>query len=227
MTKKITAWSYSRYSTYEKCPLLAKLKFVDKLKEPENPAMERGKKAHEVLADFMRGHGAERKSLPGWESFGELFVGLRSLEPLVEQQWGFTDGWAKTGWFDSDTWFRAVLDAAVVYVDNTADVVDYKTGKKSPTHAQQAELYAVSIMLRYPPVTNVTVRFWYLDIKDGDREKNEEVFCFGQDDLDGLIQKWTDRVQPMLRDTTFAPRPGNHCKRCHFSKSQAGPCRYG
>jgi len=219
--KSFKAWSYSRWSCHDKCPFQAKCKFLDKLPEPPAPALEKGKKAHDVLANFMAGAGELRKNIPGWEHFGELMMHLRSLDPLVEQQWGFTDKWTATDWFGSDTWFRAVLDVGVVYEDNTADVVDFKTGRESASHEDQAELYAIAMFMRHPRVTEMNVRFWYLDLG------TESVFTYTREQLTEFKRKWEAKVEPMLLDHTFAPRPGHHCNWCAHSASQSGTCRFG
>lgn len=224
MAGKIIAWSYSRWADYEKCPQLAKFKHVDKLKEPENDAMKGGLLAHDSLADFLTAYPVSVQVLEVPEvgkKFVDLLRQLAELQPLHDQDWGFTNQWRPTGWFAKDCWFRSKLDSAVVYDDNTADVVDFKTGKESPTHAQQAELYAISVFVRYAQVSHVTARFWYLD------HGTESVFRFSRSDLDELIAKWEKRVEPMLNDTIFAPRPGKHCKWCAFAKSQQGPCKFG
>jgi hypothetical protein len=217
----ITAWSYSRFSDYDKCPQLAKFKHVDKLKIEENDAMRGGSEAHEDAAAFIRGDHPGGEELRGWKHFANLFTQLRELEPLVEQQWGFTKDWKPTSWFGKSTWFRSVLDVCLVYEDNTADVVDHKTGKEYPSHAQQAELYAISVFLRYTQVQRVTVRFWYLD------SGAESVFRFARSDAPEIIERWTKRVQRMLSDKILAPKPGEHCKWCDFAKSKGGPCKYG
>ena len=219
MTGLLKAWSYSRWSTYDTCPAQAKFKYVDKIPEEENDAMRGGKEAHDEIAEYMRGDNPG--PVRGWEHFADLFKQLRELEPLVEQQWGFRSNWTPTGWFAKDTWFRSVLDAAIVYPDFTADVVDYKTGKDSPKHAQQAELYAISIFLRYPQVQQVVTRFWYLD------SGGESVFRFARADADGIIERWTKRAEKMLNDARLAPRPGHHCNWCPFAKSKGGVCKYG
>lgn len=219
MSGPITAWSYSRWADYDKCPLMAKFKHVDKIKVPENEAMKRGSVSHKDLADFLASPIAAIPAIG--ERFAPLLDQLRQLEPLVEQQWGFTNRWHPTGWFAKDTWFRSVLDVCVVYDDNTADVVDFKTGKENDSHAQQAELYMVSVLVRYPHVSHVTVRFWYLD------HGTESVYRFSKSDVAELVKKWEKRVEPMLNDNTFAPRPGRHCQWCDFSKSKDGPCKFG
>lgn len=219
MAKRITAWSYSRWADYDKCPQLAKFKHVDRLKEPENPAMENGNKVHNELAEYLSKGGDVPES--GRKHFADLVRQLRELQPIHDQEWGYTSDWNVTGWFAKDTWFRSKLDVCVVYDDNTCDVVDFKTGKDSVTHALQAELYAASVFLRYKNISHITVRFWYLDLG------TESVFRFSKSDLGELLSKWEKRTKPMLSDEIFAPKPGRHCGYCAFAKSKDGPCAFG
>ena len=44
----IPQWSYSRLGCYERCPKQAEFKFIKKIKEPQHPAMERGKNIHQL-----------------------------------------------------------------------------------------------------------------------------------------------------------------------------------
>ena len=53
--KQITSWSFSRYSDYKLCPLKARLKHVDKHKEPQNDAMARGQAIHKLAEDYTKG----------------------------------------------------------------------------------------------------------------------------------------------------------------------------
>lgn len=227
---RLTAWSYSRLSTYEKCALQARYKYIDKLPEPESEALEGGKEAHDIIAQYLRGdrpliEPGQPSDVPGWMYFAQLLNDLRSMQPQIEQQWGFDREWRPTGWFGRDTWFRSVLDAALIYGDNTADVIDHKTGKPYPPDtAKQAELYAISIVRRYPDVSHVTVRFWYLDPA---QRGAEAVYRFSQAQAQGLIPRWERKAERMLNDGIMAPRPGEHCKWCPFAKSKGGPCKYG
>ena len=219
MSKRITAWSYSRWQDYEKCPRLAKYKHVDKLREPDNPAMGRGLVVHDELADYLSKGGEIPEA--GRQYYTTLLQELRALDPIHDQEWGFTNRWQVTGWFAKDTWFRSKLDVCIVYDDNTADVVDFKTGKDAPSHMLQAELYAVSVFIRYANVSHVTVRFWYLD------HGPESVYRYSRSDLKELQAKWEKRTLPMLNDEIFAPRPGQHCKYCYQAKSVGGLCQFG
>lgn len=49
----IQAVSHSRMKTHEGCPRKAMFKFIDKLKEPPNDAMERGLAMHQELENWL------------------------------------------------------------------------------------------------------------------------------------------------------------------------------
>jgi RecB family exonuclease len=226
----LTAWSYSRLSAYEKCALQARFKYIDKLPEPPSEALERGAEVHDTLAQYLRGdlpleNPYGPSTIPGWTYFSKLLNDLRALEPQVEQQWGFSRAWEPVGWFGKDTWFRSVLDVSLVYADDTFDVVDHKTGKPYAADTEkQAELYAISMVRRYPALTHGTVRFWYLDPA---QKGAEAVYRFSRDQAEAAMPKWEKKAERMLSDEIMAPRPGEHCKRCPFAKMKGGPCKYG
>ncbi|HEX2239267.1 MAG TPA: PD-(D/E)XK nuclease family protein [Gammaproteobacteria bacterium] len=219
----MTAWSYSRWDMWDTCPKQAFFKFVAKIPEEENDAMRGGTIAHNEIAEFIRGDRDDAlETIRGWRFFGSLFMELRELKALVEQEWSFRRNWSATGWFSGDTWLRSKMDAFIVYADGTADVVDHKTGKSKPRHALQAELYALTVFKRYSHVHHVTVRFWYLDSGE------EGVHRYSRSgDMAELEAKWTKRGEQMLADKRMAPRPGSHCHWCSYAFSKGGPCKYG
>lgn len=219
----ITAWSYSRLALWEQCPLAFKLKHIDKIKEEQSPAMARGDKIHKQAAAYIKGEGADEvpAELIKFAALMREFRAMPTEYKVVESQWGFDPNWRPTGWFAKNTRLRVILDAGAVYPDGTADVADHKTGKKYGTNADQMELFALATFCRYPHVSHVTTRLWYLDSGD------EEVAEFEQDTRSELIEKWEQRVAPLFTDTVFAPRPNDKCKWCSFARSKSGPCKFG
>lgn len=233
MSKKFTplkAWSYSRYKDHDTCPKKLLYKHILKVPEDETPAMLRGQQAHKDLAAYLNGEGPAYvpytpAPIPGWTYFAPMLHDLRNLEPIVEQQWGFTNRWKPTGWFGDSTWLRVVMDAAVIYdFDNTADVIDFKTGKPYPDHAEQSEIYALAAFCRYPELERVTVRFWYVDME---ARGEESVFRYSEKHIPRLIQKWEEKAERVLTERIFAAHPGRHCNWCPFARSKGGPCKHG
>lgn len=219
MSNGITAWSYSRYADYRQCPLRFKLKYIDKMKESPSPAMERGSQIHKAGENWLKNR--RKTKLPvAYNHFADEMKQLHDLDPMVEQQWGFTQQWAPTGWFSADTWLRIVCDVAVVYEDNTADLIDFKTGRVYDTNEEQVELFSTSIFMRHPEVTDVTTRLWYLDSGD------EVVREYSRGDFERIRKDWSKKVVAMFKDKRFAPTPNNKCKWCDFAKDKGGPCKY-
>jgi putative RecB family exonuclease len=241
---RITAWSYSRESDYKSCPLKAKYKAVDKLKEPPSESMREGTILHTHAEAYVTGvvgklepevadlrkdfeKTAKGKLPAGLRLFAEEFRDLRKHKARcrVEQELAFTCRWVPTTWFamhgPDAAWCRIKMDLLREETDEFARVIDYKSGRVDPKHKEQLSLYAIGAFLTLPEtVTRIDTELWFL--------KHGEVIAetFVRPQLDGLKKMWSKRVAKMLADRTFRPTPGDACRWCHFSKSRCGPCRF-
>ena len=218
----IKQWSHSRFKTYQECPYKAKLKFIDRLQEPSNPAMERGIDIHKKAEDFL--------TTPKMELPPELLKMEKEMKALkkektleVELELAFNLDWERVDWFASDVWWRAKVDA--LYFNSATGnivVIDHKTGKVND-YESQASLYALAAFLATPGSgmpPRVTAEFWFLD--HGQKDKHQ----YKRKDVAEMKAYWASQTRAMLNDTRFAPRPGNYCRWCHFRKSNGGPCAY-
>lgn len=221
---KITAWSYSRWRTYEECPFKAKLKFIERMSEPGSEAMDRGTAIHKVAETYLNNPKARR--IPDeLKTLRREFAEVRKVEGIrTEVDFALTREWVPTGWFDSDAWCRIKIDLLVPPKKGVTKVIDIKTGKFNPgTYVPQLELYAIAALVEYPEHP-VNPEFWFTD--HGIVHAGEPRMEFILDDLPRLKQLWEGRTKAMLADTKFAPRPGNYCRWCHFRKSKNGPCKF-
>ena len=241
----IQAWSYSRYQKYELCPFQAKCLYVTKLREPDSPSGLNGTRVHALAAMVTTGklpppdrdnaqfmpelqRALKAKTLPTeLETFSEEFKALKKATVFTEQEWAFTKDWAVTGWFDRNAWLRIKVDAHYLEVkkkkalrETKVVIIDYKTGKIHEDHALQRSLYALGAFLMYPDAVEVEAAHWYLEQGHEDRE------AWHRNQLEALKTEWLKRTKAMLSDKTFAPRPGGHCRYCHFRKGNNGPCQY-
>lgn len=239
--KAITAWSFSRYSTYKMCPLKLKLSAIDKIQEPSNAAMARGAAIHNLAEDYIK--GKVPKLAPELVLFKDEFARLRKMfkktpaTMVVEDQWAFTKAWDDTAWNDwTPCWVRIKLDCAHHENDTTLVVTDWKTGKFRPEqnedYVEQLELYALSALLLHEHLQEVRPRLAYTDLgrvyPDG---QAEPILAYTRADIPKLKKAWEKRTRAMMSDTTFAPRPNDKCKWCWYGqskKSAGGPglCKY-
>lgn len=221
---KLDAWSYSRYSDYKRCPMLFAYKHLLKMKDPEpGKALVRGREIHKVAEQALIGGGKGKwKCPPELTHFADEFAQLRTMSPTVEQQWGFTQQWQPTGWFGVDVWVRVVLDAVVTYDDNTAIVIDHKTGKKYATNEDQMQLFALATFKKFPDIVEVSTRLWYLD----QPTDNEVEFTYYKREEPAIQKDWEKAIVPMFADRKFPPRPNDKCRFCFLSKARGGPCKF-
>lgn len=219
--RRFTAWSFSRYRDHLQCPLRAKLSHLDKLDRdvPKGPALIRGDQVHRAAEAFII--GKEKKLAPELETFAAEFRDLKKRKASSEGKFAVDRDWQLVDFFDwNRAWGRMVADAHYC-VKASAVVIDFKTGRAYPDNEEQLELYAIPVFLTYPRAIEVKTQLWYTDQGTIGGERT-----FKRSRLPSLIKTWTHRVAPMLADTKFVARPGEHCRYCNFRKAKGGPCKY-
>lgn len=231
--KKFVAWSFSRLNNYRKCPFRAKLVYLDKVAEPEGPALVGGHEAHTQAEEFVT---KKLKVLPDrLKLFKKEFTHLLKQEVKTEAQWAFDSQWRPVEWFSKDCWVRVVIDAFYITTKAASakrttatgvsgatvlKIIDYKTGKIREESKEQLSLYALAAFSKFPLVDSVEAEFWYLD--QGEIIK----LVYYRKDLEALGKEWASKVVPMMGDKFFAPRPGDYCRWCPHAKSKGGRCKY-
>lgn len=229
--KKITSWSFSRWSVYEECPAKAKYKFIDKLKEPGSAAMDRGSELHKLGETFLKTGGRVPKEV---KLIGDTLKDFKKRGALAEADFTFTKDWKATRWDDwNNAWCRIKADVIIAPVIDsdipTAEVHDFKTGGEKKLANQdfgeyytQLELYGLAGLLTFPTAQVVKSSLVFIDFG----KTVENPYAFKRSDEKKLMKKWEMNTKRMLADTTFKPKPGNACRWCHFSKAKDGPCQF-
>ncbi len=217
---RITQWSYSRFKDHAQCPASAKYKYIDKVPQGEKaPAMVRGDTIHKEAEAYLK---RLKPRLPvSLKLFSKEFSQIRTAKALAEGEWAMTVQWAPTEWFGHNVWCRVKLDAHYqIAADKLTRVIDFKTGKIYSDNKDQMELYAIAGFSHYPGSQAVSTELWYLDQGEEVKETYE------RKQLAALQKKWKEKVIPLLTEKRFAPRPGDYCSRCPFSKRKGGPCKF-
>lgn len=240
---KITSWSISRYNTYTQCPLKLKLGAIDRIKEPQSPAMTRGDKIHTLAASYIRDEFGKRMPAE-LVKFKDLFIEARKKyidDPItvdVEDSWAFRKDWTMTRWDDwNGCWLRVKVDHCEAYEDGRVHINDWKTGKYSPEYGiepyvQQLDLYATAALVvcdDFGDDLKVIPRLRFLDHGET-YPPDSEVKIYTSADLPQLQSKWVDLTKPLLSDTIFAPKPNRFCYNCHYRADNkafgGGQCKY-
>jgi hypothetical protein len=183
--------------------------------------LERGSDIHKKIENYL-----SFKNVPMPEEVHPRirpeFETLKASSPMVERELAFDKDWKQVGWFDSTAWCRIKVDVLTPPKDSRSIIIDHKTGKVKDKgeYNTQLELYGLGVFLIYPEVEIAEADLYFTD--HGVIIEQEFQRAIAKD----LREAWMERVQPMLNDTTYAPRPGNACRFCNFSKARGGECQY-
>lgn len=218
----IPTWSYSALKVFEQCPHRIYLRKVKKIAEPSHPAADRGTAIHQEAEDYVNGTLGDFPD--SCQKFKSQFEELRALfidaKVELEGEWGFDLDWQPVGWMEPMTWARIKLDALVHEDEQSARVIDYKTGKKfgnEIAHSQQGLLYAIGTFFRYPNLQFVQTEFWYLD--HGQATKKQ--YTRAQAML--FAPKFNERALRLTTAQSFDPKPSSYnCRWCPHKDSQDG-----
>lgn len=231
MKPPVNAWSFYRLLDYEACPYRTYLKIVQKAEMPEfdekHPIV-RGRRVHEEIENYIR--GGEEGMPKAAQRCVEIVEYCREAYDMgraaCEEQWGFTEHWEPTGYFDEDVWLRLVIDCAVYEDNDSAVMIDWKTGKSygnEVKYMQQAQLYACGLFMRHPEINYVDTRFVFLD------EGKERIKAFERDKkMMKLLGKFTERAKRLTSAIDFRPKPNaRNCRFCPFgTENGTGACAY-
>ena len=174
MKAKPLALSPSRASDYQQCPLLYRLRAIDKIEEPKTEPQVKGTLVHAVLEELF---GMEREQrtypaavkliVPAWQKMCEQDPSV--ADPIEDEQLLFID--ARTllrGYFQMENPLgfdshkqemyvntvlpngvpvRGFIDRVDVAPTGEIRVVDYKTGKKpQPRFSHDAKFQMLSLI---------------------------------------------------------------------------------
>lgn len=219
-----TFWSYSRFSLWESCPLRYAFRYIYKIEEPDNRAMERGKEIHSKSEHYLLG---DIKGIPDeLRTFRDEYAAIKKLDVTPEVSYTVTRTWQTTSPTDWDhAWLRGKIDIEIVNEEEALTIIDVKSGKEWPEHGRQADIYGMLGLIYFPTVPRVEFEYWYVD--------SGEVGCydFERAELRGLKAKWKKNVAPMLKMKQFEPTPSEDaCRFCSYRSDKKlrsgedGPC---
>lgn len=221
-------WSFSKLTMFEQCALRFKFKYVDRVPEPppkpDNP-MERGNREHKRLEDYTLGrtstlNGCEGKATGEFKAVIDEVRSLISLgQGTAEQDWFFDSDWKPTT--RENVWLWLKLDA-FVRDDTSAVAIDYKTGKsvyKAVEHAQQLQLYAACLALKYPDIHHIVTELWYLD--EGHVKANR----FSSEEAIRMVDRFDQRANAIYTARYFRANPSKQtCRWCPYGANGNGHC---
>lgn len=230
MAKKRTPhkvrWSYSQLTTYERCPLAWRYRYLEQRPQLESAAGERGKAIHKELEEFLL-HPRRKATPPILAPLRAAIQEARARKALPEQKVWLDRDWRRTterkAWgviIPDAHWLEPARPGAILHVR------DLKTGKPKD-FTDQLRTYLAGLINLYPQVSSGYAAPWYLrDVAPHERYAARPVILNRQQ-LVGIQRELTARVKRLEDDREHRPKPGVACRWCDFSFERGGPCQHG
>lgn len=212
-----TRHSYSSISTYKECPREYYYSYVLKLPSPPSAPMMRGTRLHKLCEDYMADPSGISPVPYDVKKIGLKLHHFRTLGATPEVVWLVDENWEPTK-DQAKARVKAIVDVHY-YRDNVLYCYDYKSGRQYPSHYDQLNLYGVLGLIQYPDARRVETGAIYID--SGITAATDSML---REMLEHSRKRWDGDIVRMERDTRLDPTPGDHCKRCTYSKYNGGPC---
>jgi hypothetical protein len=218
--------------------------------QPEREPLARGNRLDDALTAELSGgipaiptkkvieqiDGESFKEATRHPKIAALVKKLRKTKSVLLQADIILDrGWTPSpkGKFTTGAWARMKLDVLVLS-NKFLEIIDWKSGNIDKNKGEIREkleyhdsmrAYQMGALSTYPHVeARVTMAFLDAPLKLESPFKSLPVLR--RMDLWDEQQKWERKIEPMMSDKTFAPRPGYYCSWCPWQKAKGGPCQF-
>jgi hypothetical protein len=203
------AWSYSQLKSFELCPKnWAAYTYYKNVRDKDNDFTTYGKDVHKALELRVKKDKPLPLDLKHHEAAVQRFVSsVPNGRAMTEVRIGIDKAFNQVDFFASTVWCRAVIDL-IVYNDDVALIVDWKTGKVRPDF-DQLDLMAAMAFCLIPTLKGVVGKFYWTKEKDVTSKK------YPAAEIKNIWQGFLPRVarfQQSIRQEEFPARPNFKCR---------------
>lgn len=146
-------------------------------------------------------------------------------------------GWqvSPKGIYTKNAWARLKLDVLVLK-PKIAEVLDWKSGnidnranppeiREKHEYHDSMRMYQAAVLTAYPQA-EASAMMVFLDAPKSITPPTKSLPVLERRDLMDAQKDIERKIEPMMADTNFGPRPGYYCGWCPFQKAKGGPCPF-
>lgn len=217
--------------------------------QPEREALDRGNRLDAALTMFVgqkEGKAskggvsmleplAEATRHPKIDALVKKFRKTKNLftqyRIAIDKTWKQVKEDPARGIWPAGVWGRVVLDVLHL-TPKLAKVIDWKSGnidkktggiREKASYTPTMRVYQTAV-LSVLPQPAASAEMMFLDAPPKLAVPFKSLPVLQRKDLAQAQKDWERKIEPMMADTVFAPRPGYYCSWCPWSKDKGGPC---
>jgi hypothetical protein len=198
------AWTFSQLEKYQTCPKqFYHLRVIRDTEDPPTDATRWGEEVHTAFENRINEGTPLPVGMEQWEGFARKLISLQGTK-YAEVELAVDNNFKPCDW--NNAWSRGIVDLLIIH-GSSAVVLDYKTGKRKPSH--QLSLYAGYVFAHYPEVNKVTTIFAWLKDKKLDQE------TFTRDSVAEIWQAFLPTVRKLElahEHNQWPARPSGLCR---------------
>ena len=207
--KKEFAWSFSALEMFKNCPKqFFHVRVAKDAKDEDTSFSSEGRDVHAALYARVCKGSKLPLNLRHLERIATRFVGLPG-ETSGELKFAMSRQFEPVGYFAPDVYLRVVVDLLNLR-DDTALILDWKTGKQKPW-SNQLEITAAAVATHLPEVNTFKLAYVWLQTE----KITSKIIT--RADLPGVwnsVLPEVAKIENAIKTTTFPARPSGLCAYC-------------
>jgi len=211
METRLIKWSYSALKDFTTCPRqYAEVRVKQNFRKEDNVYASTGRAIHTALEQYVRDGIRLPDEYKSYEKYVRPLLTELTGDYRVEQKLALRHDKVPVPFDSDERWVRGIIDLLVLdHHDNTAYIVDYKTGSNKYADLRQLKLMACLVFHHYDHIQRCRVGLLFLNKND---------FITDEYSKDNLSQLWASFAADLFRlnlayeTDHWMPNPSGLCK---------------
>lgn len=207
--KTMIKWSFSSIKQYKTCPKqYYEVRVAKNFTSRDSADSIYGKEVHKALEDYVRDGVPLAKNYEQFKRFVDPLLDIRG-DKYCEHEMAVTINKVPCEFSAEEYWVRGIVDLLIVDED-TAFIVDYKTGKSTYADTNQLKLMAAMVFAHFPAVNKIKSGLMFLLSNSFLTEE------YTRADLDKLWATFDPdlmRLSLAFENSIWPPSPTGLCRR--------------
>jgi len=208
----VIKWSYSGLKDFTKCPRqYHEVKVLQNFQKEVTEQMRYGTEVHQALEDYVRNGMPLNRNYERFQPLLDVLMAIPGFR-FPEYKMALDIDKDPCDFDDPNYWVRGIADLLIIdETEETALIIDYKTGKPKMPDPDQLKLMALMVFAKFPAVKRIKAGLAFILYDVFVPEEYE------RSQIDSLWEKFTPdlaRLSVAYETNSWMPNPTPLCGWC-------------